>query len=112
MEWGTEVRGRYELVVPPELVVMSWDFDDGNVPVPVPGRPLTGYLRLSPADGGTRVEVHQLVETPEQAEFMDAAWGTVLGRLREGVVAATTPDAPVARRSRWPKRRRADTGTD
>ena len=44
LEWGTEVRGRYELVVPPQLIVMSWDFEDDNVPVP--GRALTGYLRV------------------------------------------------------------------
>jgi DNA-binding transcriptional ArsR family regulator len=110
MEWGTEIRGRYELVVPPELVVMSWDFDDGNVPVP--GRPLTGYLRLFAEGNGTRVEVHQLVETAEQAEFMDAAWGLVLGRLKEGVVAATDPGAPAARRAPRPKRRAAGTARD
>jgi uncharacterized protein YndB with AHSA1/START domain len=26
LEWGTEVRGRYELVVHLQLIVMSWDF--------------------------------------------------------------------------------------
>lgn len=103
MEWGTEIRGRYELVVPPELIVMRWDFDDHNVPVP--GRPLTGYLRLFEAPGGTRVEVHQLVDGPEQAEFMDAAWGMVLGRFAEGVAAATDPDAGVTARPPRPKRR-------
>jgi DNA-binding transcriptional ArsR family regulator len=103
MEWGTEVRGRYELVVPPELIVMRWDFDDDNVPVP--GRPLTGYLRLFDTAGGTRVEVHQLVDGPEQAAFMDAAWGMVLGRLKEGVAAATDPDVPVPPRPKRPKRR-------
>jgi uncharacterized protein YndB with AHSA1/START domain len=40
MERGTRVRGRYELVCPPELIVMRWDFEDGNVPVP--GGELTG----------------------------------------------------------------------
>src|SRR5947209_1477268 len=34
MEWGTEVRGTYELVVPPKLIVMRWDFEDDTVPVP------------------------------------------------------------------------------
>ena len=34
LEWGTSVRGRYEIVCPPELIVMRWDFEDGNVPVP------------------------------------------------------------------------------
>jgi DNA-binding transcriptional ArsR family regulator len=89
MEWGTEVRGRYELVVPPELIVMSWDFDDDNVPVP--GRPLTGYLRVHPLRRKTaRVDVHQLVDSPEQARFMEAAWAMVLGRLKKGVVAASS----------------------
>jgi DNA-binding transcriptional ArsR family regulator len=87
MEWGTEVRGRYELVVPPRLIVLSWDFDEANVPVP--GRPLTGYLRVrEEAGAGSRVEVHQLVETPQQATFMEAAWGLVLGRLKMNLVDA------------------------
>jgi DNA-binding transcriptional ArsR family regulator/uncharacterized protein YndB with AHSA1/START domain len=92
LEWGTEVRGRYELVVPPQLIVMSWDFEDDNVPVP--GRPLTGYLRIHPYGDGSRVEVHQLVDTPEQAEFMEAAWGMVLGRLKSNIVAAVAGSAP------------------
>jgi len=71
LEWGTEVRGRYEIVVPPRLIVMSWDFEDENVPVP--GRPLTGYLRVDnapPPGSGSRVEVHQLVDSAEQAAFI------------------------------------------
>jgi DNA-binding transcriptional ArsR family regulator len=103
MEWGTEVRGRYDIVVPPELIVMSWDFDDDNVPVP--GQPLTGYLRLYDAPAGTRVEVHQIVDGPEQAQFMDAAWGVVLGRLKERIVAATDPGAEMAPRAPRSKRR-------
>lgn len=88
LEWGTEVRGRYELIVPPHLIVMSWDFDDDNVPVP--GRPLTGYLRLSAvATGGTHVEVHQLVDTAAQASFMRAAWSLVLGRLQTNIATVT-----------------------
>jgi DNA-binding transcriptional ArsR family regulator/uncharacterized protein YndB with AHSA1/START domain len=103
MEWGTNVRGRYELVCPPELIAMRWDFDDGNVPVP--GGEMTGYLRVHPRDGGARVEVHQLVDTPAQAEFMEAAWGMVLGRLKAGVVRALDPDATVVPRPRRPKHR-------
>ena len=97
-EWGTEVRGRYELVCPPELIVMRWDFDDGNVPVP--GESRTGYLRVSPRPGGARVEVHQLVDSAQQADFMEAAWGMVLGRLRSAVAAASDPAAVVPLRSR------------
>lgn len=29
--------------------------------------------------------MHQLVDTSEQAAFMEAAWGLVLGRLRSNV---------------------------
>jgi DNA-binding transcriptional ArsR family regulator len=103
MEWGTEVRGWYDLVVPPELIVMRWDFDDENVPVP--GRPLTGYLRAHQAQRGSIVEVHQLVDTPEQATFMEAAWGMVLSRLRTGVASATGNE-PVTVRPRRAKTRR------
>jgi DNA-binding transcriptional ArsR family regulator/uncharacterized protein YndB with AHSA1/START domain len=104
MEWGTEVRGAYELVCPPELIVMRWDFEDGNVPVP--GSELTGYLRVRPvAPGGSAVEVHQLVDTPAQMEFMEVAWTMVLGRLKAGVVAASDPTAAVPRRPRRAKRR-------
>jgi hypothetical protein len=59
---------------------MSWDFDDDNVPVP--GHPLTAYLRIASRGSGCRVEIHQLTETTEQAAFMEAAWGMVLGRLK------------------------------
>ncbi|HET6794797.1 MAG TPA: metalloregulator ArsR/SmtB family transcription factor [Acidimicrobiales bacterium] len=103
MEWGTEVRGRYLLVSPPDLIVMRWDFEHENVPVP--GGELTGYLWVSPAPaGGSHVEVHQLVDTPVQAEFMKEAWATVLGRLRTGVVDATDPAAEVVPRRRRTKR--------
>jgi len=111
MEWGTEIRGRYDLVVPPSLIAMSWDFEDGNVPVP--GQPRTGYLRVSGVDRRrARVEVHQLVDSAEQAEFMEAAWGMVLGRFKRGVVAAsrgpsvTAPRAPRPKRSDSAARRR------
>jgi DNA-binding transcriptional ArsR family regulator len=103
MEWGTEIRGRYEHVVPPSLIVMSWDFEDGNVPVP--GQPRTGYLRVFPVGRRrSRVEVHQLVESAEQAEFMEAAWGMVLGRFTRGVVAASKPSASARPRPPRPKR--------
>jgi DNA-binding transcriptional ArsR family regulator/uncharacterized protein YndB with AHSA1/START domain len=108
MEWGTTVRGRYELVCPPELIVMRWDFDDGNIPVP--GGELTGYLRVRPLGRGTsmtdgaHVEVHQLVENPAQAEFMRAAWALVLGRLKAGVVRASDSRSAMAGRPDRPKR--------
>jgi uncharacterized protein YndB with AHSA1/START domain/DNA-binding transcriptional ArsR family regulator len=104
MEWGTRVRGRYEVVHPPELIVMRWNFEDDNVPLP--GGDMTGYLRVRPHEDGSRVEVHQLVETPAQAEFMEVAWTVVLGRLKAGVVAASNPTVAVAPRPVRPKHRR------
>src|SRR3954451_171110 len=96
MEWGTEVRGTYELVVPPKLVVMRWDFEDDNVPVP--GGEHVGYLHVVPQPTGARVEVHQLVDTPQQAEFMTVAWTLVLGRLQQGMASRATAK-PVKRQA-------------
>jgi len=101
MEWGTSVRGRYELVCPPELIVMRWDFEDDNVPVP--GGEMTGYLRIRPRGSGSHVEVHQLVDTPAQATFMEGAWAMVLGRLKAGVTRACDPAEPMPSRPSRPK---------
>jgi DNA-binding transcriptional ArsR family regulator/uncharacterized protein YndB with AHSA1/START domain len=106
MEWGTEIRGTYDVVCPPRLLAMRWDFEDDNVPVP--GRELVGYLRVEPAakgGGGARVEVHQLVEDATEAAFMEVAWGLVLGRLQAGVVAASEGSATLPKRRRRPKHR-------
>jgi DNA-binding transcriptional ArsR family regulator/uncharacterized protein YndB with AHSA1/START domain len=111
MEWGTEVRGRYELVHPPELIVMRWDFDDDNVPFP--GGEMVGYLRVSPSAPsapsaqGSHVEVHQMVASAVQARFMESAWTLVLGRLKSGIAAATDTAAPMVRRPPRTKRRRS-----
>jgi DNA-binding transcriptional ArsR family regulator len=103
MEWGTTVRGRYELVCPPELIVLRWDFEDDNVPVP--GGEMTGYLRIQPYPPGALVEVHQIVDSPAQAEFMQGAWAMVLGRLHAGVARASDPSTPMPPRPGRPKRR-------
>lgn len=104
LEFGTEVRGEYVFTIPPSLIVMRWDFEDENVPVP--GREMTGYLWVSPRPGGgAHVEVHQLVDAPHQAAFMEVAWTSVLGRLRAGVVAASDRRAPMSPRPRRSKRR-------
>jgi uncharacterized protein YndB with AHSA1/START domain len=95
------VRGRYELVCPPELIVMRWDFDDH---VPVPGGEMTGYLRIQPHAEGALVEVHQIVETAAQADFMEKAWALVLGRLKAGVVRASDLSSPMPPRPARPKR--------
>jgi len=105
MEWGTHVRGRYEVVSRPELIALRWDFEDDIVPVP--GGELSGYIRLRPNDQGTHVEVHQLVDTLAQAEFMEAAWTTVLGRLKANVAAALGRHRMKARPERDKRRRSA-----
>jgi uncharacterized protein YndB with AHSA1/START domain len=110
LEWGTEVRGRYELVVPPHLIVMAWDFDDGNVPVP--GHPVNGYLRVHPDGDGSRVVVHQLVNDANQAEFMAGAWAMVLGRLQANVAAALAGSAPPQRPPRAKDSHRRGPATD
>jgi DNA-binding transcriptional ArsR family regulator/uncharacterized protein YndB with AHSA1/START domain len=100
LEWGTEVRGVYEVVSPPDLLAMRWDFDDDNVPLP--GRGLVAYLRIHPTRRGCRVEVHQLADDEQQAAFLEDAWSMVLGRFAEAHAAgAPGPSAPRAKR---PKR--------
>jgi DNA-binding transcriptional ArsR family regulator len=97
MEWGTRVRGTYDVVVPPALIAMRWDFEDDNIPVP--GDERIAYLRITGSDGGSRAELHQIVADEREADFMKVAWGMVLGRLKQSLV-----DAPAPRRGRRPKR--------
>jgi DNA-binding transcriptional ArsR family regulator/uncharacterized protein YndB with AHSA1/START domain len=79
MDWGTEVRGHYDVISKPDLIAMTWDFDDDVVPVP--GRQLTAYLRIEPHERGARVVVHQLADNDMQASFLTTAWEMVLGRF-------------------------------
>jgi len=86
LEWGTQVRGTYQHVVAPALIALLWDFDDDRVPLP--GGQLVTYLRFDDRDVGCRVTVHQIVQSPEQAQFMQVAWTFVLGRLEQGLATA------------------------
>jgi uncharacterized protein YndB with AHSA1/START domain len=105
MEWGTQVRGRYEQVVPPDLIVMSWDFADDDV-VPVPGAEHRAYAHVSATADGCRVEVNQLVDTPEQASFMTNAWTMVLGRLAHAAPDLVVPGPGAGARPARPKHAR------
>jgi uncharacterized protein YndB with AHSA1/START domain len=87
LEWGTQVRGTYEVVSSPDLIAMRWDFDDDTVPIP--GRELIAYLRVHPTKQGSRVEVHQFADTEEQASFLSGAWAMVLGRFAQAHTAGT-----------------------
>jgi DNA-binding transcriptional ArsR family regulator len=102
LEWGTEVRGIYEVLSPPDLIAMRWDFDDEAVPVP--GRELIGYLRVHATEGGSRVEVQQLASGDVQAAFLRQAWSMVLGRFAQAHASGTL--RPSGRRGPRPKRRR------
>ncbi|HEX4979725.1 MAG TPA: metalloregulator ArsR/SmtB family transcription factor [Acidimicrobiales bacterium] len=103
MEWGTTVRGRYEHLVEPGFIHFAWDVADGGAPVP--GGELPAYVHIADLPRRrAQVEARQLVATSEQAAFMDAAWGVVLGRLHDGVAEAMRGGA-APRRRRRPKRR-------
>jgi uncharacterized protein YndB with AHSA1/START domain/DNA-binding transcriptional ArsR family regulator len=97
MEWGTRVRGTYDVIAPPSLIAMRWDFEDDNIPVP--GDERVVYLRITATDGGSRAEVHQLVADDREAEYMKVAWSMVLGRMKQSLVSAAEPA-----RARRPKR--------
>jgi DNA-binding transcriptional ArsR family regulator/uncharacterized protein YndB with AHSA1/START domain len=99
MEWGTQIRGVYEVLSPPHLIAMRWDFDDKNVPVP--GRELIAYLRVYPTSRGCRVEVLQVAADEQQASFLSGAWSMVLGRF---AAAHTGGEAPPVERAPRPKR--------
>jgi hypothetical protein len=95
--------GTYEILSPPDLIVMRWSLEDDNVPLP--GQELTGYLRVrARRPRGAHVEVNQLVADGAQAQLMEAAWRTVLGRLKAGVVDASKPDTAMPPRPRRVKR--------
>ncbi len=104
LEWGTVIRGRLVHIVEPTFVTMLWDFDDDNVPVP--GGEMYAYTHFLPSEDGCRVEVHQLADTAAHAEFLEVAWGLVLGRAKQGLVDALDPGRPIRRRSPRPKSRR------
>jgi DNA-binding transcriptional ArsR family regulator/uncharacterized protein YndB with AHSA1/START domain len=97
LEWGTRIRGVYEVVAPPSLLAMRWDFEDDNVPVP--GDERVAYLRIHDTVQGCHIEIHQLVADQREADFMTVAWGMVLGRLTESVTGRTA-----TRPARRPKR--------
>jgi DNA-binding transcriptional ArsR family regulator/uncharacterized protein YndB with AHSA1/START domain len=104
MEFGTHVRGTYELVTEPSLIAMRWDFDDGAIPVPGAGR--RAVLLVWPVTDATcRVEVHQYAEDPERLHRLERAWRLVLDRFAAGVNRALDPSADAPRRPARPRRR-------
>jgi DNA-binding transcriptional ArsR family regulator/uncharacterized protein YndB with AHSA1/START domain len=101
MEWGLEVRGTYDHVIEPSLIVMSWDFEAGNVPVP--GRGARAYLDISPRGRGCRLELTQLIRSAEHGPYMERAWGLILGRFRDHIRMALDPDKAARLRPKRPR---------
>ncbi len=108
LEWGTHVRGHYDVVAAPELIAMRWDFDDDAVPVP--GRQSVAYLRFTGTEDGCRVEVHQHASDHVQADFFTAAWTMVLGRFATGHD-TSSPPRPRRSKQRRPPRTPGSGGT-
>lgn len=105
MEWGLRVRGTYDHVIAPSLIVMTWDFEAEQVPVPGAGQ--RAYLEIMPCAVGCHVELHQFVRSETEANYMQRAWGVMLARFRDRVCSALDPEvvvAPRPRRQRSPPR--------
>ncbi len=88
-ERGIRVRGIYDVVAPPTLLAMRWDFDAQDIPVPADLR--TAYLRVLPTATGSRIDVHQFVTDPDEARDSRNAWSAVLTRYRDHLTEAITP---------------------
>lgn len=101
MEWGLEVRGTYDAVVEPSLIVKTWDFEPGEVPVP--GAGLRAYLQIMPRGRGCHLELTQLLQSPEQAPYMARAWGLILGRFRDNISSALDTSKPAKLRPKRPR---------
>lgn len=90
-EIATEVRGSYVLAVPPSLIVMEWDFELGEVPVP--GDTRQAHLIIEPVDGGScRLTVTQFLGAPGEADYFASAWRFVLGRFRTRIAEVLEED--------------------
>jgi DNA-binding transcriptional ArsR family regulator/uncharacterized protein YndB with AHSA1/START domain len=98
LEWGTQIRGHYDVVARPDLIAMTWDFEDDAVPLP--GHQLVAYLRvIDRGRDGCTVTVQQPVDDEAHVAFLTTAWSLVLGRF-------STAHATAGRTRRQRPRRR------
>lgn len=82
LPFGQEVRGVYLHACAPSLIVMAWDFNFEDVPLP--GNLLRAHLLLTEtANHACRMEVTQFIASPDQAQYMTLAWKYVLGCFSE-----------------------------
>lgn len=102
MEFGTSVRGIYELVAEPALIAMAWDFEHDGIPAP--GSTTRAILLFLPVAEGCRLELTQIVATADQAPFMAQAWRLILGRFVGNIEQALDPSAPAVAHPKRPRR--------
>ena len=82
LPFGQKVRGAYLHTCAPSLIVMEWDFDFEDVPVP--GDLRRAHLLITPRGAtGCRMEVTQFISSPDQESYMTSAWRYVLGCFSE-----------------------------
>ncbi len=81
---GQVVRGTYVYTSAPTLIVMEWDFQFNEIPIP--GELRRAHLIFIPiSGGGCRLEVTQFITDPGQASYMVSAWRYVLGSFSERI---------------------------
>jgi DNA-binding transcriptional ArsR family regulator/uncharacterized protein YndB with AHSA1/START domain len=89
---GQVVRGTYVHTAPPSLIVMEWDFDFNDIPMP--GELRRAHLIITPtASRGCRLEIIQFITNPEQEPYMTSAWRYVLGCFSERIDAVLKSEA-------------------
>lgn len=77
-ETGSIVRGSYSHVVEPAFICMDWDFHMSEVPVP--GAQKRALFQIIPTGSDScRIEVTQLANSADEAQFLSTAWRYVLG---------------------------------
>jgi DNA-binding transcriptional ArsR family regulator/uncharacterized protein YndB with AHSA1/START domain len=96
LDWGAVIRGVYEAVVPPRVLVFRWDFDEDQIPIPSADLGPT-FVLFTPAGAASQVNVTQVVHSADAASFLATVWPETLERLRTSV---TSPSqSPGARRA-------------
>jgi DNA-binding transcriptional ArsR family regulator/uncharacterized protein YndB with AHSA1/START domain len=81
---GQVVRGTYLYKAPPSLIVMEWDFQFKDVPIP--GEMRRAHLIITPTGAGRcRLEITQFIANSEQEPYMTSAWRYVLGCFSERI---------------------------
>jgi uncharacterized protein YndB with AHSA1/START domain len=90
---GVPVRGRYLEVEPPHRLLISWGHA-GSERLP-PGAS-TVEVRLSPADGGTRVEIEHRDLPQDMRDAFERGWPHFVARLAVAAAGGDPGPDPLA----------------